>query len=127
MSATSKITQNNTSNCCRNCSGDIWAKYVITKTQTNESKWEYRGIEGPNITKSCDRSLKQDADVKLDFELGNKLADAFETKINALINIGYYLEKDKIWKIGASFKVSACADSGEINIDIEEFRVNIWG
>ena len=124
MSTSAKASETNGDECCRSCNGDVCAKYTIDSVSSDGSSFTLRGIEGPNVKKSCDKSISSKADLKLDFTVAQELTISVESRIQDLVNNGYYLERGRTFKGCASFEASVCVDNDEVNIDISEFDMN---
>lgn len=126
MSTAAKSSPTNGDECCRNCSGNVCARYAVNSVSPDGNSFTLKGIEGPNVNKSCDKSISSKADLKLDFEVGDKLTSAVEKRIQDLVDNGYYLEKGKTFKGCASFSATVCVDNDEINIEVTEFNMNTF-
>lgn len=124
MSVTNNILHNN-NHCCRSCTGNICASYAIDTVNYDNSVFTIKGVEGPTITKQCDKGLSDEAENKLSIDLGNKLYDTIMAKLTAMSTIGY-LERGRIYKICASFSIRVCVDNGEAFTEIKEFKVHTF-
>ena len=128
MSTSARANKNSTKQCCRTCTGNVYAVFVTINIPPDPraTSFDLKGVEGPHIKKSCDGSLSSQADLRLHFELQDQIHNAVLQRINALVSVGYYLENGKRFKGGAAFEAEICTDNGEISVNITSFKMHTF-
>jgi hypothetical protein len=124
MSTINTILEGENNSCCRTCTGDPCASFVINSVQTINGKdvINFSMIGSLSGKKTCDKPLKDDMELSLNSFISAQLSSAFGTYINNLSTIGnFYIEAGQIYKLCATFKIKSCSDNGIISHTIEYF------
>jgi hypothetical protein len=125
MSVFDKTTNSSNNFCCRDCEGNICASFIITDVQIiNEKQVISFSLFDSDISKSCNKSLQDNANNAVEQELKNRASKAFNEYINALSTIGnYYVETGQTYKLCAVFSLSVCVENNNPVVTIKNFTV----